>query len=55
MNCVAGLKLPLTVSFNVQPEEFIELTNKKGIIPSPYLARYHWVLVKDLNKLNLNE
>lgn len=40
MYCVAGLEPPLTVSFKVQPEEFIELTNKNGIIPPPYLARY---------------
>lgn len=55
MYCVAGLKLPLTDSFKVQPEEFIELTNKKGIILAPYVARYHWVLVEDLNALNLKE
>lgn len=55
MYCVAGIEPPLTVSFKVQPEEFIELTNKNGIIPAPYVARYHWVLVEDLNALNLKE
>lgn len=51
MYCVAGLEPPLTVSFKVQPEEFIELTNKNGIIPPPYLARYKWVLVENVNSL----
>jgi predicted DNA-binding protein (MmcQ/YjbR family) len=33
------------------PEEFAELTEREGIVPSPYVARYHWISVKDLDAL----
>jgi len=55
MYCVAGLEPPLAVSIKVLPEEFDELTNREGIIPAPYLARYKWILVKELNALNKKE
>jgi predicted DNA-binding protein (MmcQ/YjbR family) len=55
MYCVAGLEPPLTVSLKVLPEEFIDLTNRDGIIPAPYLARYKWILVKDMNALSKKE
>jgi len=32
-------------SFTCTPEEFSELTERDGIIPAPYAARYHWVTV----------
>ena len=31
------------LSFKVDPERFLELTDVDGIIPAPYLARAHWV------------
>lgn len=34
------------VSFKCTPEEFAELTERQGIIPAPYAARYHWVSVE---------
>jgi len=34
------------VSFKCTPEEFAELTEREGIIPAPYVARYHWVSVQ---------
>ena len=36
-----------TVSFKCDPERFLELTDQKGIVPAPYLARAHWVQVQD--------
>jgi predicted DNA-binding protein (MmcQ/YjbR family) len=33
-------------SFKCTPEEFAELTERDGIIPAPYVARYHWVMVQ---------
>jgi len=33
-------------SFKCTPEEFAELTERDGIIPAPYAARYHWVAVQ---------
>ena len=36
-----------TVSFKVDDERFLEMTDRPGIEPAPYLARAHWVLVRD--------
>ena len=40
-----------TVSFKCDPERFLELTDQKGIVPAPYLARAHWVQVQDAKAL----
>ncbi|OON59449.1 hypothetical protein B0920_24030 [Massilia sp. KIM] len=34
------------ISFKVDDERFLELTDRPGIIPAPYLARAKWVYVK---------
>jgi len=52
MFCVAALEGPLTVSFKVPDEEFDELSSSPGMHPAPYVARYKWVLVEDVNKLS---
>ena len=31
------------MSFKCAPEKFAELVEQDGIIPAPYVARYHWV------------
>lgn len=31
------------MSFKCTPEKFMELIEEDGIIPAPYVARYHWV------------
>ena len=51
MFCVAGLQTPSSVSFKVKDEEFDEMASRPGIEPAPYVARYKWVLVTDLNQL----
>lgn len=33
-------------SFKCSPEEFAELTERPGIIPAPYSARYYWVALE---------
>lgn len=35
------------VAFKVDGERFLELTDRPGIVPAPYLARAHWVQVAD--------
>ena len=55
MFCVAGLEGPLTVSFKVRDEEFDELAGSPGMRPAPYVARYKWVLVEDVNRLSRAE
>lgn len=36
-----------SLSFKVEPERFLELTDRDGIAPAPYLARAHWVWLGD--------
>ena len=55
MFCVAALDGPLTVSFKVRDDEFDELSGMPGLRPAPYVARYKWVLVEDVNKLSRKE
>ena len=55
MFCVAGLDGPLTVSFKVRDEEFDEVANSPGMRPAPYVARYKWVLVEEIDRLSSKE
>lgn len=55
MFCVASLEAPLTVSFKVKDDEFDELSTSPGLRPAPYVARYKWVLVEDVNQLSRKE
>jgi predicted DNA-binding protein (MmcQ/YjbR family) len=53
MFLVIGLhENPASASFKVKDEEFDELSNRSGFMPAPYVARYKWVLVKDINTLS---
>jgi len=40
-----------TVSFKVDEDRFLELTDREGFIPAPYLARVKWVQIVDLKKV----
>lgn len=40
-----------TVSFKVDDDRFLELTDREGFIPAPYLARVKWVQIIDLKKV----
>ena len=55
MYCVHGLNGPLTISFKTTPEEFGELIERDGIIPAPYVAKHHWVLVENPGALKKKE
>ena len=43
------------VSFKVDPARFLELTDRPGIVPAPYLARAKWVQVRGLRVLHERE
>lgn len=43
------------LSFKCTPEDFSELTERPGIIPAPYAARYHWVALESRDALGLAE
>lgn len=55
MFCVTGLEGPLQVSLKVTDEEFDELSISNDIIPSPYVARYKWVLIQNPNRFSKKE
>ncbi len=55
MYCVTGTHPPVQVSLKVDPNEFDELTDREGIIPAPYLARYKWIHVSDVSALSSPE
>ena len=43
------------MSFKVDDERFLELTDRPGIIPAPYLARAKWVRVESAKALSDEE
>ena len=47
--------VPVTASFKLVDEEFDELAGREGFKPSPYLARYKWIYVDNINLLTKKE
>ena len=43
------------MSLKCTPEKFAELTERKGIVPAPYVARYHWVALESFDALREKE
>ena len=43
------------MSFKCTPEKFAELTEEDGIVPAPYVARYHWVALERFNATSEKE
>jgi predicted DNA-binding protein (MmcQ/YjbR family) len=43
------------MSFKVDDERFLELTDRSGIIPAPYLARAKWVYIEHARALSDKE
>ena len=50
MFAVLGLD-HVRLTFKCSPEEFAELIERPDIRPSPYLARYNWVMLDRLDAL----
>jgi predicted DNA-binding protein (MmcQ/YjbR family) len=44
-----------TLSFKVDDHRFLELTDRKGFIPAPYMARHKWVFIEDVRKVDERE
>lgn len=42
---------PVRLSFKASAENFMELCERPGIIPAPYMARAQWVALQELNAL----
>jgi predicted DNA-binding protein (MmcQ/YjbR family) len=43
------------LSFKCTPEKFAELVERDGIVPAPYVARYHWVALASFGALKESE
>ncbi len=43
------------MSFKVEDDRFLEMTDREGFIPAPYLARAKWIKVEDSRKVNGKE
>ena len=43
------------ISMKSTPEKFAELTERPGIRPAHYVARYHWVTVENLDAVTTDE
>jgi len=55
MFAVIGLEAGSHLSFKCTPERFAELVEQEGIIPAPYVARYHWVALERFDVLSDRE
>ena len=42
----------VVIGFKVDDFRFLELTDREGIIPAPYMAKHKWVLVQDTKKVS---
>jgi predicted DNA-binding protein (MmcQ/YjbR family) len=47
--------VPVPASFKTDPEEFEELASRDGCKPAPYLARYKWVHIDNIERMNEEE
>ena len=45
-------EVPVTASLKVSEEAFDELSSQEGFMPAPYLARYKWIWMDDINRLS---
>ncbi len=45
----------VVLSFKCTPEKYAELTEREGIIPAPYAARYFWVSLLRFDVLHQKE
>jgi predicted DNA-binding protein (MmcQ/YjbR family) len=44
--------VPCSASIKVSDEAFEEISAMEGFMPAPYLARYKWVWMDDINRLS---
>lgn len=47
--------VPVSASIKVTDEDFEVLPQREGIIPAPYMARYKWVYLDDINRFSKAE
>lgn len=47
--------VPISASLKVSDEDFERLTAKEGVIPAPYMARYKWIHVDNIERFSQQE
>src|ERR1700743_1754863 len=47
--------VPPSASFKGPDEDFEEVSSMEGLEPQPYIARYKWVLARDISSLTKKE
>src|SRR5690242_9031180 len=47
--------VPVSASFKVSDEDFELLSAREGFSPAQYLARYKWIYVDDITRLNAKQ
>ena len=53
MFAATGCEAPATaISIKVEDQRFLELTDRPGIVPAPYLARAKWVRIEGADALD---
>jgi predicted DNA-binding protein (MmcQ/YjbR family) len=45
----------LWLTLKADPEEFVELTERPGVVPAPYLARAKWISIETRDSLPQSE
>jgi predicted DNA-binding protein (MmcQ/YjbR family) len=48
-------KVPPSATFKVSDEEFELLPEREGFSAAPYMARYKWIFVDDINRMSKKE
>ena len=43
--------VPQRLIFKCDPEEFLELIGNEGVVPAPYVGRYKWAMLENLDAL----
>ena len=55
MFLITGFEPEANVSIKTSDENFLELQERPGIIPAPYMARNKWVQIQDRGSLSPKE
>ena len=56
MFCVVSLnEVPVNACFKVTEDQFEEMCEMDGFKPAPYVAKYKWVMIDNINRMNKRE
>ena len=57
MYCIIPMdeEVPERINFKVEEHRFLEMTDREGVIPAPYMARAKWVKLMDPTAIDGDE